>query len=74
MSGFFIIILVVVIGIIFGNIMLLKHSANMKLPSLKDLEPTEKENSDKTGVDAREQESTQSASQTNSKDDSLPKS
>lgn len=40
-TGWIIAIIVIVLAIILSNIMLLKQTANMKMPSLKELEPSE---------------------------------
>ena len=49
-TGWIIVIIVVVLAIILSNIMLLKQTANMKMPSLKELEP-----SNETDQDGKEQ-------------------
>lgn len=43
-TGWIIAIIVLALGIIVSNIMLVKKTAKMKMPSLKDLEQEKKEN------------------------------
>ncbi|MCY7296359.1 DUF2897 family protein [Alteromonas sp. a30] len=45
-TGWIIAIIVVALAIILSNIMLLKQTANQKMPSLKDLTPDSEETSD----------------------------
>lgn len=54
-TGWIIAIIVIVLAIILSNIMLLKQTANMKIPSLKDLEARDEDKDE--GEEKTEEES-----------------